>query len=274
MSANRPRGRHLSAFLWILLVAAPCAAEWRRIDSPNFVVVGDVGARQLRDVAVKFEGFRETLSRVLTERAMATAVPTVVVVFPSDRAFTPFKPRYQGKPVEASGLFVGRRDVNYIAVVADAADARMRVVFHEYAHLITSNLTHRVPVWLSEGLAEYYSAYEPSREGREALLGRAIGGHLERLNQTRLLPLEDLLKVNHGSPLYNESDRRSVFYAQSWALTHMILLGKPPRVRQLGAYLNGLASGMPEMQAWQNAFGTEQMDRELKRYVEQRVFNA
>ena len=40
---------------------------------------------------------REVLARVLTEKAVATAVPTVVLVFPSDRAFTPIKPKFNGK---------------------------------------------------------------------------------------------------------------------------------------------------------------------------------
>jgi hypothetical protein len=36
-----------------MLVARPCAAEWRRVDSPNFVVVGDASAATLRDISLK-----------------------------------------------------------------------------------------------------------------------------------------------------------------------------------------------------------------------------
>ena len=66
----------------VTLGATPASAQWRRLDSPNFVVIGDVSARDLRDVAVQFEGFRETMTRVLGTRVTTTAVPTVVVVFP------------------------------------------------------------------------------------------------------------------------------------------------------------------------------------------------
>jgi hypothetical protein len=65
-----------------LLAAAPSAAEWKRLDTPNLIVVGDVSARELRDVATKFEGFRDTLRQVLSESATRAAVPTVVIVFP------------------------------------------------------------------------------------------------------------------------------------------------------------------------------------------------
>ena len=125
--------RALALAIFVLGVGAapPAAAEWRRIDSPNFVVIGDVSARTWRSVAIEFEGFRETLTRVMTERATSTPVPTIGIVFPSDRAFTPFKPLYQGKPVPSAGLFVGRQDANYIAVVTEGDVDRMRIVFHE-----------------------------------------------------------------------------------------------------------------------------------------------
>jgi tetratricopeptide (TPR) repeat protein len=255
-------------------IAAPCTAEWRRIDSPNFVVVGDVSERTLRGVAVKFEGFREMLTRVLKEQATATPVPTTVIVFSSDRAFTPFKPTYQGKPVQIAGLFVSRQHANHIAIVADSNVDGLRIVFHEYAHLVVSNVMRNVPAWLSEGLAEFYSTYEISGGGREAVLGRPILEHLERLQVTQLLKLTDLLGVDRESPLYNEQDRRSVFYAQSWALTHRILLGEPSRTMELGTYLDLVSEGIPPMQAWQRAFGAVDMERELRDYVQRESFKA
>lgn len=252
---------------------SPSLAEWRRLDSPNFVVIGDLSARDLRDIAVKFEAFRETLSLVLTERAISTAVPTVVIVFPHDRAFTPFKPKFQGKPIDLGGLFVPRQDINYIAIVSDGEPWRLPIVFHEYAHLVISNVGRTVPVWLNEGLAEYYSTFELSPNRREALLGLVPENRLEHLNETTMLPLQTLLTVDHDSPLYNEGNRRSTFYAQSWALTHLILLGKP-RTPQLIAYLENLSQGVAPMQAWQRAFGSQDLARELQTYVRQQSFRA
>ena len=77
--------------------------------------MGCVDGRQIRDVAANL-GFRETLGRVLSSQVTATAVPTVVVVFPSDRAFKPFMPKFEGRTVEVGGLFVPGQDVNYIGV--------------------------------------------------------------------------------------------------------------------------------------------------------------
>jgi hypothetical protein len=65
---NLPARHALVAGLFALTLGAtsPCAADWRRIDSPNFVVVGDVAAPALRNVAMEFEGFREALTGVMT----------------------------------------------------------------------------------------------------------------------------------------------------------------------------------------------------------------
>ena len=258
----------------VTLAATPASAQWRRLDSPNFVVIGDVPARDLRDVAVQFEGFRETMTRVLGARVTTTNVPTVVVVFPSDRALAPFRPKYQGKPVEIAGLFVPGRDVNYILLVNDGAPNRLPVVLHEYTHLITSNSDQPLPVWLSEGLAEYYSTFQLERGGRQAVLGSLIDDHLARLNDTVLIPLNDLLKINHASPLYNEGSRRGVLYAQSWALTHLILLGEPNRTKELGLYLGNLSSGHDPAEAWQAAFGPLNMQKELENYIRRQMFRG
>ncbi len=262
------------AVLFVTVAAAPCAAEWRRLDSPNFVIVGDVGAGTLRDIAVRFEGFRETLSRVLTDRVTATAVPTVVIVFPSDKAFTPFKPKYKGKPIELAGLFLSREDVNYIALTSTGGEESMRVVFHEYAHLIVANVARNIPVWLNEGLAEYYSTYRVESGGRGAVLGAAIPSHLALLNDESPMPLAELLAVAPDSPLYNEGSRRSVFYAQSWALAHMLQLGEPRRMPELGQFLSLVGQGVPAGDAWARAFGAEPIERDLGSYVRRRLFSA
>ena len=149
------------SLIWMIGAIASPVADWKRIDSPNFIVVGDVGEGQLRDVAMQFEGFRDTLSQILVPGATGTAVPTVVIVFPNERAFRPFKPIFAGKPVSVGGVFYGSRDINYITLLGDGEPQSLRVLFHEYAHLVTSNLARNLPPWLSEGLAEFYSTYKP-----------------------------------------------------------------------------------------------------------------
>ena len=260
--------------LTLSLIPSPAAAEWRRLDSPNFIVIGDAGERELKNIAVQFEGFRETLGRVLSRKVTATAVPTVVVVFPHDRAYTPYKPIFNGKPVDVGGVFYSGRDANYITLLSEPTDERLRVLFHEYAHLMVSNVIVNLPTWLSEGLAEFYSTYSYTRGGREALIGRTVESHILRLREERLLPMTELIAVDHDSPLYNEGERRSLFYAQSWAITHMLLLGEPARLKELSAFMAAIQRGTPAAEAWRQAFAGVDMDRELRQYVQAYAFKA
>ena len=260
--------------LTLSLTASPAAAEWRRLDSPNFIVIGDAGERELRNIAVQFEGFRETLGRVLSTKVTATPVPTVVVVFPHDRAYTPYKPVYNGKPVDVGGVFYSSRDANYITLLREPTDEGLRVLFHEYAHLMVSNVITNLPTWLDEGLAEYYSTYSHTRGGREAMIGMPIESHVLRLREGRLLPMSELIAVDQDSPFYNEGERRSLFYAQSWAITHMLLVAQPTRVKELSAFIDAIRRGTPAGEAWRQAFGGADIDKELRRYIQRDRFGV
>src|SRR5256885_15222543 len=144
--------------LLALAVATPASAAWRRVDSANFIIVGDASARELRGFAARFEGFHEELRRIFGEAMAASPVPTIVFVFPSDQALTPFKPLYQGKPRPLAGYAASGRDANYIAMQnAGSSDYTERVIFHEYMHLAIANGITGIPPWLNEGLAEFYS---------------------------------------------------------------------------------------------------------------------
>ena len=58
-----------------------------------------------------------------------------------------------------------------------------------------------------------------------------------------------------------------MFYAQSWALTHMLFMGEPRRVKELSAFLQLMSGGLDQPEAWRKAFGDLRIDRELQQYV-------
>jgi tetratricopeptide (TPR) repeat protein len=251
----------------LLSVPDRATAAWVRVETPNFIVFGEPSEKRVREVAEQFERFREALGRVLPGAATKAAVPTVVVVFNSSRSFEPYRPRFNGKPIALGGFFVATDDQNLVALTIENREHALRTIFHEYAHLVVANLAREVPAWVSEGLAEYYSTFDVRDEGRTAILGRPIDEHLVLLNQERLIPHAELLKVDSSSPLYNEGERRSVFYAQSWALVHMLALGEPNRSHELGRYVALTSSGISSDAAWAPVFGAVDINAEIRRYV-------
>ena len=230
--------------------------------------------RQLKQVALRFEQFRETFARLFTG-VRDTPAPVVILVFGSARAYRPFMPVYNGKPVEVGGYFLKRPDVNYITLTVEGGERAYPTIFHEYTHLLVGTTLTDVPVWFNEGLAEYYSTFEATDDGRKATLGKVVESHVYQLRE-RFIPLRELLAVQHDSPLYNEGERRSIFYAESWALLHYFLVHKPERRPQLVKYLELYGSGLPSERAFREAFEADEaaIERDLRRYVAQPIYQS
>jgi tetratricopeptide (TPR) repeat protein len=193
-------------------------------------------------------------------------------VFKSDSAYGPFKP---GPNV--AGHFQAGTDVNYIALSTEVNGTQdpFNVIFHEYTHLLVNNTFESAPLWFNEGLAEYYSTFKITDDQKVAL-GTAIGHHVFLLRGSKMLPLKTLFQVDHKSPHYNEREKQGIFYAQSWAFLHYMLIGKAGKVEQLSKFLDLITANVPLDEAFQQAFEMpfEAMEKELKNYVKQDRYNV
>jgi len=101
-----------------------------------------------------------------------------------------------------------------------------------------------------------------------------IPSHLDLLTHRRHLPIPELLAVERNSSSYNEGERQSLFYAQSWALVHMLVSGTPNRAALLARYSRLVSDGTPSLDAWQLVFKDQNITRELERYVGQDVMKG
>jgi tetratricopeptide (TPR) repeat protein len=245
--------------------------KWISLQTRNFFMVGNTGEKELREVALKLEQFRAVFTVVFPNMVFNTPVPTTVVVFKSQSSFAPFKPG-----PNTAGYFQAGSDVNYIALSTEFQGEQdaFEVIFHEYTHLLVKNTFENAPLWFNEGLAEYYSTFKIS-EDRKVAIGKAIGKHVYLLRENKILPLKTLFEVTHQSPYYNESKKQGIFYAQSWALMHYMLIGKSGRVEPLTKFLELQNQDVPIDQAFQQAFGMpfEAVEKDLRAYVKQDRYN-
>lgn len=227
--------------------------KWIEVKTTNFTFFSNVGRLSTRLVAEDLEELRAVLAQ-LTDYDLQAPVPTLIYVFRGDRSFLPYKTLYEGRPAAVSGYFIGGEDANYIAINADAPDASA-LVYHEYVHYVANNNMWYLPVWFSEGLAELYESFEVS--GDTVYIGLPVLRHVAVLRHSSLIPLEELFSVHRSSELYNEADRKGIFYAQSWALVHYLLLGDETRRQELGQYLGMVRNGVPSEEAFAAAFSTD-----------------
>jgi tetratricopeptide (TPR) repeat protein len=263
------------ALALVLSTAGEAAAGWTQLRSRNFLFIGDASERTIRATAQKVEQFREAMLRAIPGAPATSPVPTVVVVFGSDASFTPYKPRFEGRAVEAAGLFLQSDDINYIVVNAQAFDQAFKTVFHEYSHFLLFNWSEAVPLWMNEGMAEVYATFQERGGGKSALLGLLDRNHLGLLQGSPLIPLRELITIDHRSPTYNEGTRRGVLYAESWALVHYLMFGDEVRRPQLQAFMSAIRAGTPGEQAFADAFGDiAVLDKELRNYIRRFRFPA
>lgn len=258
------------AFCLLTTFAAPVTVSakdnWMSVRSKNFLLVGNASEKEIRQVATRLEQFREAFSLLFPKAILNSPVPTTVVVFDSDKSYRPFKP-----DANTAGYFQAGPDVNYITLTTEVRGQQnpFTVIFHEYIHLLINNTTGNVPTWFNEGLAEYYSTFSITGD-QKVEIGAPLGSHVFLLRQSKMLPLRTLFQVDQQSPYYNERDKRGVFYAQSWALIHYLILGNDgKRASQVGKFVELIAANVPMEEAFQQAFAMsfESMEKELRQYI-------
>ena len=121
-----------------------------------------------------------------------------------------------------------------LAVFAHWGDQVLVDLRHEYTHGLLHSSIGRVPLWLDEGLAEYFEVGSDSP-------GNINGEHLPRLMaaaSTGWRP--DLRRLEH---LEQVGDMRREDYQESWAWVHYLLHEAPDGREVLSQYLRELRRG-------------------------------
>lgn len=155
--------------------------------------------------------------------------PIQVFLYSNDVRYEAFwKERFPGTPVRrAVFLETPARKALYIHWGDKAAEDVRHEVTHGYLHA----LAPAIPLWLDEGLAEYFET-PPEAEGRNAphieLLKRAQQEGSWQPSMKRLEMKADMTQM------------QQIDYAESWLWTYWLLHGDPERRQLLTNYLKSV----------------------------------
>jgi tetratricopeptide (TPR) repeat protein len=241
--------------------------------SGDLEVVGNASEKELRRALDQIGAFRAVIQAVLPGVKVATSRPTVICLFRDWDTFRKFGPRNaKGKPLEnVAGYFSPQPGVNLLVLpVMSSTKTTYEVALHEYTHRLVNTNLHRVPVWLNEGLADFYSTFELNDDGK-AIIGRAVPWRMQTLSSRSMPPLRRLLNGESAAQLFKNAYDTEMFYAQSWAFVHYMILGDGGKHRgQLARYLDLIQSSKPYDEAAREAFGTDfdVLDRGVRTYVQ------
>jgi tetratricopeptide (TPR) repeat protein len=89
--------------------------------------------------------------------------------------------------------------------------------------------------------------------GKDTAVGDLIESRMKSLTTNAWLDFDTLTSVTENSPIYHESDRTGIFYAESWALAHMLYLS-PEYKDNFGKFVTALHGGKSTAEAMQIAW--------------------
>ncbi len=265
-------------FTFALLTLAPgayAADNWIEVRSPHFTVDSNAGEREARKIADQFEQIRQMFHSAFGGLRVDPGQPIIIVAAKNENTMKLFLPEeWEEKGhIHHAGLYQPGQDKDYVVMRLDSEGPNpFHTLYHEYTHALMRLNFSGLPLWLNEGLAEFFG--NSTLGDKESKTGTIDPGHLYLLQQSKLIPIETLLEVDQQSPYYNENNRASVFYAESWALVHYLMMDKEARQNQLMKnFLAAWQKSGSQVQAAQAAFGDlKQFGKRIEGYARQSSF--
>lgn len=256
-------------------VSASAKESWVEVRSPNFTVLSNAGEKEARRIADQFEQFREVFHATLPQFRVDLGKPLIIFAVKDEDSLKLLLPAFWETKghVHPAGIYSPGEESHLVAVRTNLeGEIPYEIVYHEYTHAIMDLNVRGLPVWLGEGLAEFYGHSVIHEKDIE--VGKIASYHLQILQTNRLIPIEALLTADHHSPFYNENNRASVFYAESWAIVHYLMMDPDARKRQLfGKFLSAWDASGDQVQAAQSAFGDlKSFSKAMESYARQNMF--
>jgi len=254
------RAAVLLAAAFALFAGAPAQAEWRKAESPHFIVYGDTSEGALRNYVRKIERFDAVLRLYMPPRSTITPPPLSVYL-----ANGPTEMR-KAWPTAAEGVggFYSAGPERIFAVVTGRGGQEDTTLFHEYGHhYMFQNFAGAYPAWFVEGFAEYFATAEVNND--RIVIGMHNPGRMNSLTSSAWLPMETILGSRTSTLTRSQGP---TYYAQAWAVTHY-LMSTPERQAMLGRYLAAVADGENSATAFTAATGRSlrEFEGDLRTYM-------
>lgn len=254
----------IALMLAITVLAQGADPKWVKLRSANFELFTSAGERAGRRTIQEFERTRSFFRQAM-EREVSSSTPVRIVLFRSKKEYLPYQ---IGEAADA--YYLSRGDSDLIVMVAGNEAS---VPIHEYVHLLVRHSGLELPLWINEGIAELYSSMR--QVGKQIVVGYVPPGRIAALREEKWLPLREVLQADHDSQHYTVKERAGKFYAESWALTHMLNLSQEYR-SSVTELFQLLTAGVPSATALETVYGIsiEKLQRELQSYVRQDRLSA
>lgn len=269
----------------VTTIIASCVASagekpaWIELRSPNFIVVTNADERQARRTAYQFEMIRAVFREYFGQKQESDEQPVIILAAKDESTLKGLLPEYwaQKRAAHPAGIYLGGSDADYIALRLDIsldqeAYEPFEPIYHEYVHYLTRRLIAHLPLWTVEGLAEFYGNTRVAN--KSVYLGMPSTSNLLILHEQSTLPVSTLFEINASSPYYQEQNKTSIFYAESWALTHYLFARDwHEHTHRVGDFIKLLGTGVDPKDAASRTIGdAKSLDAPLRNYINKQSF--
>lgn len=240
---------------------------WSVVRSRNFIFISAAGEKRTRAIAEDLETLAAALRRLNPEFKADAPNPTRVIVFNRRGEAQPyFNLLLDREEANVSGVYVAQKQGGSMLINLGSS-SKERTPLHELVHNLMSTAGMNAPLWLDEGLAEYFGNADVRRGKIRA--GGPVTGHLEAMRRReKPIPLKQLLSVLRESDTYNLPSGQREFYAQSWAAVDWLMREGGERQEKFYAVVRDLRDGVAVETALQNRYGRTltEMQQAIERY--------
>ncbi len=267
--------------------------RWIELRSQHFTLATDLEPEEATRAIRTFEHVYAVLARVIFGESRPPDFETQVVAFRSESEFRAFVPSPFG------GRYVRRLpndiDTSPTMLIFGRLTPSNRIMFiHELAHRFNHVALGSIPLWLNEGLAQFYSTVRGNVEkpivgALDPEAGFASGSvwsdpnhvifHGRRIPSAQLPRPSRLMRFDrdafYGSghridqeSSWEQQEAASRNYAAAWALVHMLMSGDSKQALRMQRFLRERASADSEdgPQTFSD-LDPDDLDREFDAYV-------
>jgi tetratricopeptide (TPR) repeat protein len=239
-------------------------SPWIRVRSERFDILSNTSEDRTRELVADVETLAAALieasERFLPSRRRATAFifdrrkdsqPYFDLLFSLDNA------RASGVYVRYDGGGVMIIDGSRKAGTLQRNDPGIRTAMHELMHDLLRQADSVPPLWLEEGLAEYFSHARVT--GERVTAGDPIRPHLDLMRRRKRMSLEELFAVKAES----KEGTSPRFYAQSWAAVNWLISRDQ---KAFFAFMRDVEQGTPPVDALRTHYNKSlpEMEAEIR----------
>jgi len=197
--------------------------RWLLARSRHFLFISSADEKRTRAVAAELETLASALTQVDSTFSAPSSTPTRVILFTNRRESRPyFDMLLNRRDANVTGVFVTLRDGGAMLINEDYRwHGGDRAPLHELIHYLMQSGDAKAPLWLEEGIAEYFS--NATIRSRSISAGEPMTNHISVLRQRTRIPPAQLFAVVRESDTYNVASGQEVFYAESWAIVDWLV---------------------------------------------------